>query len=196
MNHVVKMTALATVLSATSGIAFADSANSNQSWTGTAKDAWLDGKIETMYLMNEHLNPFKIDTDVKKGAVTLTGTVDSDIDKELAGSLAKDIEGVTTVTNNLKVDGKAEKRDDSETSFMQQVDAATTTASIKTQLFLQKELTSTNISVETAPGGVVTLSGTIPSDKEKDLAVATTKDVDGVTKVVDDLVVSKPAENS
>src|SRR5262245_30708125 len=74
---------------------------------GEAKDAWILGKIETVYLLNPHLDGFAIDTDVKNGVVHLTGKVESSIDHDLAGELAKGIDGVVSVDNDLAVDAKA-----------------------------------------------------------------------------------------
>ena len=54
------------------------------SWENESKDAWIDGKAETVLLMNTNLNNFDINTDVKNGKVMLTGKVNSDVDKELA----------------------------------------------------------------------------------------------------------------
>jgi len=43
------------------------------SWENESKDAWIDGKAETVLLMNTNLNNFDINTDVKNGKVILTG---------------------------------------------------------------------------------------------------------------------------
>jgi hyperosmotically inducible periplasmic protein len=59
---------------------------------GAAKDAWIDGRLESVYALNPHLSAFGIDTDVDKGVVILTGQVPSDIDRDLAGELAKGID--------------------------------------------------------------------------------------------------------
>ena len=53
-------------------------------WKEGAKDAWIDGKAETTLLLNGNLNSFDINTDVKNGVITLTGKVESDVDKALA----------------------------------------------------------------------------------------------------------------
>ncbi|PXF28961.1 hypothetical protein WH50_23415 [Pokkaliibacter plantistimulans] len=196
MNHIIKKTALTALLTTAPVVAFA-SQNSGQ-WEGKMNDAWLDGKIETIYLMNENLNPFKIDTQVDQGNVTLTGKVDSDVEKQLAGQLAKGVDGVKGVNNQLVVvaDGEHADRQKDGSSFMDKVKAASTTASVKTQLFMQKDVTATDINVDTSTGGVVTLSGSVGSDAEKDLAVAVASRVDGVTKVIDNLTVSAEAAHS
>jgi len=41
------------------------------SWENESKDAWIDGKAETVLLMNTNLNNFDINTDVKKKSLYL-----------------------------------------------------------------------------------------------------------------------------
>jgi hypothetical protein len=72
-------------------------------WKGHANDAWLDGKVEAALLVNNQINNFDIDTDVKNGVVTLSGDVDSQAKKDLAGHLASNVSGVNTVQNNINV---------------------------------------------------------------------------------------------
>ena len=61
---------------------------------GAAKDAWIDGQLEAVYALNRHLSAFAIDTKVDQGIVQLTGSVQTDIDRDLAGELAKNVDGV------------------------------------------------------------------------------------------------------
>lgn len=76
---------------------------SENTWEGETKDAWIDGKAEATLLFNTELNSFKIDTDVNKGNVTLSGKVESQADKSLAESVVREIDGVTDVNNSLIV---------------------------------------------------------------------------------------------
>ena len=71
------------------------------------RDAWLDGKLESAILFNEHLNSFAIDTRVEHATAYLTGTVESDIDRELAGEVARSVEGISEVKNELNVDASS-----------------------------------------------------------------------------------------
>ncbi|MCJ7591358.1 MAG: BON domain-containing protein, partial [Woeseiaceae bacterium] len=106
------------------------------------KDAWLDGKLESALLFNEHLNSFDIDTDVENSIAYLRGAVESDIDRDLAGEIAKSIKDVTKVENELIVDKtKAAMAKDDEAAkerqgFKQSVSNATLTARIKSQLLM------------------------------------------------------------
>lgn len=154
-------------------------ANADESFKGEIKDAWLEGKIETTYILNDNLNPFDIETEVRDGKAYLAGMVESDIDRDLAGELALAVEGVTKVENNIAVKDKftlfdqsdedSSDHEDARRSFAQVVDDATTTATVKSELAINGNVAARNINVDTR-NDVVTLSGTVDSEKEKELA--------------------------
>jgi len=168
-------------------------AETSQSFKGTMKDAWLTGRIEAIYLLNEHLSPFAIRTEVDNGIVLLSGTVESDIDRDLAGVLAENVNGVAEVRNELTVDATASKTArESESSerrnFGSWVDDATTTASVKTRLIRNAHTKGMKIDVDTLDD-VVTLSGRVGSAEEKALAEEVARDSSDVADVRNNLVV-------
>lgn len=173
----------------TAGLLSAGSANA-QDWEGVARDAWIDGKIESSYLINTELNNFTIDTKVNEGHVTLTGTVPSSVHKDLAGAIANNIEGVESVQNELVVgsDTKAvaEDKRDFSTAFFD----LTTTARLKSAYALNKDLKATEIKVDTREGKV-TLSGKVDSAVAKELAEEIAHGLASVNSVVNQLEVSK-----
>lgn len=159
-------------------------------------DAWIDGSIETALLLNTHLNNFKIDTDVKNGVVTLTGTVDSDIDRDLAGEIARGVDGVTEVSNQLTVGttraaqpSVADRAQAEARNFGQWAEDATTTAEVKTRLLANDNTEGLKIDVTTR-SNVVTLSGTVRSEEEAELAEKIADNVDGVSAVRNELTVA------
>jgi osmotically-inducible protein OsmY len=156
---------------------------------GEAKDSWIQGKIETVYLLNTHLNGFAIDTDVSNGAVHLTGKVESSIDKDLAGELAKGVEGVSRVDNDLVVDTKARSavKQDAR-SFSGWVGDVTTTAEVKSKLIANSNTHGLKIDVDTKDD-VVTLSGTVASPEEMQLAEQIARNAGGVKSVHNKLTV-------
>ena len=169
------------------------SAQQSGSFKGAMKDAWLTGRIESMYLLNEHLNPFSIDTSVDNGVVLLTGTVDSEIDRELAGALAKNIDGVVEVHNELTVDAAAAEaaraeRAEERRDFGSWVDDATTTASVKTRLIRNPSTKGLKIDVDTKDD-IVTLSGRVATAEEKALAREIALNSSDVVDVRNNLVV-------
>lgn len=161
---------------------------------GAAKDAWIDGTLETVYALNRHLSAFAIDTEVEGGIVHLTGNVSHDIDRSLAGKLAKNIDGVVEVDNDLIVapDAHETLEDDPETStkrsFGTWIDDATTTASVKSRLVANANTSGLQIDVDTR-GDQVTLSGEVASEQEKSLAEEIARGTGDVESVHNQLVV-------
>lgn len=162
------------------------------------KDAWLQGKLETALLFNKHLNSFAINTEVKSGTAYLNGFVESDIDVDLAGEIAESIEGVSKVENGLKVDeakaGVAREGEEftSRQGFRQTVMDATLAASVNTKLLLNDNTSGTAIDVD-SKNGVVTLSGEVASDEERELAGLVAKNTDGTKSVNNKLTIRKVA---
>lgn len=163
------------------------------------RDAWLHGKLESALLFNEHLNSFAIDTDVRQGTAYLKGVVESDIDKDLAGEIAASIDGVSDVRNELVVDkDKATMAMDDDDvrdrkGFKKSVLDATLTARVKTKLLLNSNTEGTDIDVDSSDG-VVTLSGSVDSDQERDLAVQIAKNTEGTMSVNDNLAIDAEEE--
>ncbi|GEB69999.1 MULTISPECIES: BON domain-containing protein [Pseudoalteromonas] len=160
------------------------------SWENESKDAWIDGKAETVLLMNTNLNNFDINTDVKNGKVVLTGKVNSDLDKELAEELVLSLDGVMDVDNNLTVvkDMDAKTTDtDMDTDDNDLTDAKITTV-ITTRFLFDSEVDGTDIDVDT-DNGVVKLKGSVESEAEKQLAIKIAKNAEDVRDVVDELTI-------
>jgi osmotically-inducible protein OsmY len=167
-------------------------AMANNAWQGDAKDAWLDGKLETALLLNTQLNNFKIDTDIDNGVAVLSGQVKNQTQKDLAGEIAQNIEGITDVKNNLTVDANYqtdEAADRDNKSFSRAWHDMTVTAGLKMELAAHDELEASEINVST-DNGVVTLKGKVKNATEKDLAVEMAKGYDKVVDVRDELVVT------
>ena len=66
-------------------------------------DAWIHTKIVAKLVGDTKTPERKINVDVVKGAVTLRGTIDTADAKAEAERVAKETNGVTKVTNELKV---------------------------------------------------------------------------------------------
>ena len=65
------------------------------------------------------------------------------------------------------------------------------TTKIKSKMVLDDHVKARTIDVDTS-GSVVTLTGVVQSNEERERAVSLARDTDGVTRVVDKLVVKKP----
>ena len=167
-------------------------------------DSWIQGKLEGAYFLNKHLNPMEIKTKVNNNIVFLSGNVDSDIEKDLAGEIAKSIEGVEDVKNGLTVRPENFKKGDrkstkdqtnknGERGFVQQVEDASTTASVKVQLLANSNTDGTDINVDTM-NNIVTLKGHVNSPEEKDLAEKIALNTDDVLNVVNKIKVNSSKE--
>lgn len=174
-----------------SALALSPAAMAANDWQGQAKDAWLDGKLETALMLNDELNSFDIDSDVDHGVVTLSGEVENSTEKELAAQIASNVEGVADVHNNLKVDQKAKKDSDmakAGKSFSRGWHDMTITAGLKMEYAANDDISATDIDIDT-DNGVVTLDGTVNSDAAHDLAVEMAKGYSHVVEVQDHLKV-------
>ena len=153
-----------------------------------------EGKVWTVIALDRHLNPFGIDVDVKNGTATLTGSVESDIDRDLAEQLALGTEGVNKVNNKLTLDPpKADQKP--KPSLSQQMDDATLTAMVKSKLLWNSNTEGTDINVTTEQG-VVSLKGVTNSDEARELAGQLAGNTKGVKNVDNQLNVSATATTS
>lgn len=159
----------------------------------TMRDAWIAGRLESAYLLNEHLNPFDINVEVRKGVVKLDGSVASDIQKELAGTIAEGVEGAREVNNNLAVKPRGGEPQeaggrDGQRGFGQWVSDATTTAIVKSRLAANEHIDSLDIDVDTEEG-VVTLNGMVESEEARTLAEVIASNSRNVRRVRNELTV-------
>lgn len=150
-----------------------------ESVSDTASDMRMHLAIETKFAGSSELNVFSINTDVSDGVVRLEGEVETNTERELAAELAKSVDGVKKVENRLEVKGD-------DPSFVDRIrngasDAALT-ARVKTRLLTSRNTSGLAIKVE-SDGNVVTLSGEVKSDAERDLAEMIATNTSGVADV-------------
>ena len=71
----------------------------------TAADAGITGKVKAALAADDLVKARNINVDTIRGVVQLNGTVGSSAEKERALSLARRVEGVVEVKDNLKTSG-------------------------------------------------------------------------------------------
>src|SRR5262249_47016247 len=69
-----------------------------------ARDAYIAGRLVTAYALSEDLAPFDLRVEVADGVVTLGGTVDDKVLRELAIEIARDVDEVEEVVSELVVE--------------------------------------------------------------------------------------------
>ena len=80
--------------------------NSNTEWVKDgAKNAGLTGRVKTALANDVGLKTLIINVDSDEGVVTLRGSVDSADTKSRAEQVAKKVDGVKSVKNELRVKG-------------------------------------------------------------------------------------------
>lgn len=141
-----------------------------------------EGSIWTVFALNSHLSPFKIGVAVSQGTATLTGNVENEVDRDLAGQLAGDVEGIRKVDNQLKIDAKLGEQAQPRQSLAQRFDDATVTATIQSKLLWNTSTRDLQVTVATQDG-VVTLKGKAKTADAKLLAGTLAENTRGVYQV-------------
>jgi osmotically-inducible protein OsmY len=152
-------------------------------------DARQEAMISTTYALSPYLRANDIDVSVSNGRVVLTGIVQEDVNKDLAKQLAMNVEGITSVDNQLEIaaDDNTPARP-SNRRYGERVDDATTSAAIRSKLNWSQRSAGTVTEVDTNWGRVV-LKGTAANAEEKALAGRLAMNTRGVTSVDNQLVV-------
>lgn len=95
------------LLAVPAAVMAADGKTVTQSVKEGASDAAITTKVKAAYAKDKDVSAMniKVDTDYK-GVVTLSGNAKSQMEADKAVTLAKGVSGVTSVTNNIKVQAK------------------------------------------------------------------------------------------
>lgn len=145
-------------------------------------EARQEGSIWTAFALNRHLNPFTIDVDVENGTARISGSVESEVERDLAEQIALGIEGVKEVDNQLKVDPQVAPRSGDKPGLAQRIDDVTLAATVKSKLLWNSNTEGLDIQVR-AENGVVTLRGQAQTPAAKELAERLAANTDGVREV-------------
>lgn len=144
-------------------------------------DSTITAKVKAALVDDESIKSTDISVKTDKKVVTLSGFVESQQQAEKAVSVAKGVEGVTSVSDKLHV-----REANSESSVKGYAGDAATTSEIKAKLLADDIVPSRMVKVETTDG-VVQLSGTVDSQAQSERAESIAKAVDGVKSVKNDL---------
>ena len=146
-------------------------------------DAWITLKVKAALAFHRNVRASGTEVRTVDGVVTLTGSADSDAQKELTAQYAKEVEGVSAVRNEMVVqDGTPDR------TLAEKVDDASITAQIKTSLLFHKSTHALATRVITR-NGAVTLRGAAANAAEKDLVTRLAEDVRGVKRVDNQMAV-------
>jgi len=158
----------------------------------TQSDLVLTARVKAKIAVDEQLRTSHIEVATHDGVVTLTGDIDSQDAKARAIALAKDIKGVRDVTDMIAVKTEAGNGDapDPNRTIGVTIDDAGTTLRVKGRLLDDPIVKAYRIDVDTRDG-VVFLTGTVGSDREKDQAIKLARETRGVKDVQANLTIGK-----
>lgn len=163
---------------------------------GGLLDAYIAGRLITAYALSEHLSAFTIGVVVQDARVTLTGAVESPVQRDLAIEIARSVDEVLHVQSNIRVQADAPRKDQAGTAvFASRFSDATITARIKTRLLWNESTHGLDINV-TTQGGIVTLTGKVKSPEERELAGQIALNTRGVTRVENRLTMDRPDDKT
>lgn len=151
-------------------------------------DAWVSTKVKSTLLFHRNVSASGTDVYVKDGVVSLRGEVANEAQRELTAEYAQDVEGVKSVKNELTI---AKTPAQKAKTTQEKIDDASITAQVKTSLASHRSTSAIKTKVETTDG-VVTVSGIAKNAAEKSLVTKLVDDINGVTKVINDMTIAAP----
>jgi hyperosmotically inducible protein len=140
-------------------------------------DSWLTAKTKIALFADERIKGGQVSVETVNGAVSLRGKVDSDAAKAAAASVAKAVDGVKSVRNDLQVVPAGDRKviDTSDTDITRQVKGR-----------LSKDAQLKKVDVRT-DGGAVILTGAVSSIGASARASELARGVPGVRMVKNEL---------
>ena len=153
-------------------------------------DVGITTKVRAKMAVDDTVRGSKIEVTTDNGVVTLTGNIDSAEAKKHALSIAKQTKGVVEVRDMIEVrraSGGGEAPEPGRTIGVT-IDDADTTARVKVRLLDDPLVKGLEIDVDTRDG-VVFLTGTVGSEKEKEQAIKLARETKGVKAVQPNLTI-------
>jgi hyperosmotically inducible protein len=146
-------------------------------------DSVVTTKVKSALLADPDVKGFEIKVETRKGEVQLSGFVDSQTQIDRAVDLARRVDGVTRVENNMTLKGGG-------ATVGSTVDDGIVTTKVKTALLSDKSIKGSDVAVVTSQGQVQ-LSGYVDNQSQIDRAVEVTRAVEGVKSVDNKMSVKK-----
>jgi len=168
-----------------------------RSWTGSLMGWWrgaddkaLSDQVKAAFALSRRLSAYQIEVAARDGIVTLTGQVPTEIDKELAGNVARDVPDVQNVDNQLQVQPGLKPSEASVREGMRVSDLEIR-ANLNEKLLSSEILKGQSIQVAVEER-IVTLNGRVDNPIQKAGADQLAQSIPNVVKVVNNLEVVNP----
>jgi osmotically-inducible protein OsmY len=185
-------TSPAAATTATTATAATAQAAPTPALSADARDAYLQGRVETIYDLNPRLASQDLDVRVVGGTVYLSGTVDTDIERDLAVDLARSVDDIQGVESTLAVRTPPPVMDEppvvDDRTMSERMEDANVTAAVRQALVDDARTRGAAIDVITMRGQV-TLRGLVPSGATSVAAGEVAAGIPGVRGVTNGLSV-------
>ena len=152
---------------------------------GATSDSWLTSKTKIALFADDRVKGREVRVETQSGEVFLRGKVDSEEAKSAAGEIAKGVEGVKSVKNDLQVMAPSARK-------AVQADDKQITKSVETRFGKDSQLKKIDVRTD---AGVVVLSGEVPNISVSAKASEMAHRVDGVKAVKNELRVAQAKAN-
>jgi len=149
-------------------------------------DSWITSKTKIALFADSRVPGTSVNVETQKGTVFLRGKVESDAAKSAAEDIAKGIDGVKSVKNELQVVPASEKK-------MVEAKDEDLTKQVKTRLHSDARLKKVDVRVD---NGVVTLQGKVASIADSARASQLARGVPGVRAVKNDMTFDSAMDDS
>ncbi|HEU4430462.1 MAG TPA: BON domain-containing protein [Myxococcota bacterium] len=142
-------------------------------------DGWITTKAKLSLMADPGISPMRVNVDTEDGVVTLFGTVATAADRARAAHEVKKIDGVKAVENELQVVADVAAAGVSESDDR-------VTAAVRKRIGERDSLSDADLDVATE-NGVVRLTGSVASQRDRLTALTVARSTRGVRSVIDDL---------
>lgn len=186
MPGMAKVTAAATLIALAfagpTGASAADGKTTTESVKTTVSDSWITSKTKIALFADSRTPGSAVSVETKNGMVSLRGKVENAAEKQAAEEIARGIEGVKGVRNELQVvPGTAKKLVDVKDDEI--------TQQVKHRFDRDAKLKSLDVRTD---NGVVTLTGRLPNITDSARASQMAREVPGVRSVRNDTTHDNP----
>jgi len=151
-----------------------------------ASDAWITTKAKIQLMADPGIAPTRVNVDTRDGVVTMFGSVATENDRMRAAEKVQKLDGVKRVMNELQVvpDVAADRVEESDDQLSE---------AVRKRFAERESLSDSDIDIATE-NGVVRLTGTVDSQRDRLTALTVARNTRGVRSIVDSLQLEQKAQ--
>ena len=153
-------------------------------------DGWVTLKVKSVLMYHRNVSAIGTQVTTENGTVILRGEAASEAQRDLTSEYAMDVEGVMDVRNEMTI---AETPDELDRTEADVIDDASITAQVKTSLKAHESTSAAKTEIHTTKG-VVTVECVAKNAAEKALVSKLVNDINGVTKVINNMTLPVAAK--